>query len=99
MLGVLFAEGAILRHSKSVGVVALILITIVISVLAFRTFKRDFGSDLCFHLENSVQKNYTPQKECNRILTYNINPVKQFYTVKLKKAFLNFLRSAGENFY
>ena len=39
MLGVLLAERAILRNGESVGVVTLVFITVVIAVLALRTFK------------------------------------------------------------
>ena len=57
----LFAERAVLIQSQSVGIVLLVLDTVVISVFAFRAFKRDFGScRFGCHIENSMQKNYTP---------------------------------------
>lgn len=43
MVGMLFAEGAVFGNGEPVGVVALILITIVISALAFGTFESDFS--------------------------------------------------------
>ena len=44
MDGVLLADGAVLFELKTIGIVALILEAVVISVLAFRTFKRDLHS-------------------------------------------------------
>ena len=43
MLGVLFAERAVLGHGKPVGVVTFVLVAVVISVLAFGAFERDFS--------------------------------------------------------
>ncbi len=43
MLGMLFAERTVFGNSKPVGVVTLILIAVVISALAFGTFKRYFS--------------------------------------------------------
>ena len=43
MFGVLFAEGAVLGHNEPIGVVTLILVAVVVSVLAFGTFERDFS--------------------------------------------------------
>ena len=40
----LFAEGAVLGDGKPVGVVALILVAIVVSALAFCALERDLGS-------------------------------------------------------
>jgi len=44
MLSVLFAERAIFGNREPVGVVTLILITVVVAVLAFRTLKSYLGS-------------------------------------------------------
>ena len=44
MFGVLFAERAVLGHYQSVGIVALVLVAIVVSVLALGTFKSDFNT-------------------------------------------------------
>ena len=62
MLGMLFAEGTVLGNGKSVGVVALILITVVIAVLALRTFKSYLGSYVCFlsHFGKTPYKKITP---------------------------------------
>ena len=54
MLGVLFAERAVLGHGKPVGVVTLILVAVVISVLAFGAFERDFSP--CRSEESRVGK-------------------------------------------
>ena len=79
VLGVLFAERAVFIQSKSVGIVLFILDTVVISVFAFRAFKRDFGScRLGCHIENSMQKNYTLFEVRNSILTYERGLVNLF---------------------
>ncbi len=43
MLGVLFAERAVLGNGKPVGVVTLILVAVVISAFAFGTFEGYFS--------------------------------------------------------
>lgn len=43
MLGVLLAERAIFGDGKPVGIVALILVAVVISVLTFGAFESDFS--------------------------------------------------------
>ena len=43
MLGMFFAERAVFRNGKPVGVVTLILIAVVIPVLAFGTFESYFS--------------------------------------------------------
>ena len=79
MLGVFLAERAVFVQSQSVGIVLLILNTVVISVFAFRAFKRDFGScRLGCHIENSMQKNYTLFEVRNSILTYERGLVNLF---------------------
>jgi hypothetical protein len=62
VFGVLLAERTILGKNESVGIVLLVLNRIVISMLAFGAFKRDFGScRFGCHSKNSIQKNYTPR--------------------------------------
>lgn len=62
MLGMLFAEGTVLGNGKSVGVVALILITVVIAVLANSALESYLCSDICFlsHVEKTPYKKITP---------------------------------------
>ena len=71
MLGVLFAERAILGHRKPVGVVTLVFIAVVIAVLALGTFKGYFGPYLCFHLRKTPYKKITPPFECFLSLTHS----------------------------
>ena len=62
MLRVLLAERAVLAQNKSVRIVLLVLNAVVVSMLAFRAFKRNFGScRFGCHNQNSIQKNYTPR--------------------------------------
>ena len=62
MFRVLLAERAVFVKSQSVGIVLLILNTVIISMLAFGAFKRNFGScRFGCHNQNSIQKNYTPR--------------------------------------
>ena len=44
MFGVLSAERTVLAHNESIGIVLFVLNAVVISLFAFRTFKRDFRS-------------------------------------------------------
>ena len=54
---VFFAERAILGKNESVGIVLFILDRVVVSMLAFRAFKRNFGScRFGCHNQNSIQK-------------------------------------------
>ena len=60
MFRVLLAERTILIKYKSVRIVLLVLNRVVVSMLAFRAFKRNFGScRFGCHNQNSIQKNYT----------------------------------------
>ena len=62
MFRVLLAERTILIKYKSVRIVLLVLNRVVVSMLAFRAFKRNFGScRFGCHNQNSIQKNYTPR--------------------------------------
>ena len=62
MFRVLLAERAVFVKSQSVRIVLLILNTVIVSMLAFGAFKRNFGScRFGCHNQNSIQKNYTPQ--------------------------------------
>ena len=64
MIRVLFAERAVFGKSQSVGIVLLVLNTVVISMLAFGAFKRDFVScRFGCHSKNSIQK-ITPLFGC-----------------------------------
>ena len=62
MLGMLFAERAVLGHRKPVGVVTLVLVAVVVAVLALRTFKSYLGSYVCFlsHFGKTPYKKITP---------------------------------------
>ena len=80
MLGVLFAESAILGHRKPVGVVTLVFIAVVIAVLALGTFKGYFGPDLCFHLRKTPYKKITHPFECFLSLTHKRGLVNTFLT-------------------
>jgi hypothetical protein len=54
---VFFAERAVLGKYQSVRIVLLVLQAVVISALAFRAFKRNFGScRFGCHNQNSIQK-------------------------------------------
>ena len=60
VLRVLLAERTIFTHNESVRVVLFVLNTVVVSMLAFGAFKRNFGScRFGCHNQNSIQKNYT----------------------------------------
>ena len=62
MFRVLLAERAIFAHYQSVRIVLFVLDAVIVSMLAFGTFKRNFGScRLGCHNQNSIQKNYTPR--------------------------------------
>ena len=57
VIRVLFAERAVFGKSQSVGIVLLVLNTVVISMLAFGAFKRNFvSSRFGCHSKNSIQK-------------------------------------------
>ena len=62
MLRVLFAERTVFVHNESVRIVLFVLNTVIVSMLAFSAFKRNFGScRFGCHNQNSIQKNYTPR--------------------------------------
>ena len=57
MIGVLLAERAVFGKNQSIRIVLLVLNTVVVSMLAFRAFKRDFrSSGFNCHNKNSIQK-------------------------------------------
>ena len=57
VFSVLLAERAVLAHYKSVGIVLLVLNAVIVSMLAFGAFKRNFGScRFGCHNQNSIQK-------------------------------------------
>ena len=54
------AERAVFADNDSVRVVLLVFDTVIVSVFAFGTFERNFGScRFGCHNQNSIQKNYT----------------------------------------
>ena len=79
MLGVFLAERAVFVQSQSVGIVLLILNTVVISVFAFRAFKRDFGScRFGCHIETPYKKITPSLKVRSYILAYKKRLVNSF---------------------
>lgn len=61
MNGVLFADRAILFQFQTVGIVALILETVVIAVLALGTLERNFSSRrFGSHFKKTPYKKITP---------------------------------------
>ena len=71
MLGVFLAERAVFIQSQSVGIVLFIFNTVVISVFAFRAFKRDFGScRFGCHIETPYKKITPSLKVRKYILAY-----------------------------
>lgn len=71
MLGMLFAERAILLQHQPVRIVLFIFQTVIISVLAFRALKRNLGPcRFRCHIQNSIQKNYTLSQVRIEILPY-----------------------------
>ena len=62
---VLFADGAVLLDFKTIGIVALILEAVVISVLALGAFERDLHSRrFRCHLSKTPYKKITPLFRC-----------------------------------
>ena len=57
MFGVFLAERTVFAHNESVRVVLLVLDAVIVSMLAFGAFKRNFGScRFGCHNQNSIQK-------------------------------------------
>ena len=57
MLRVLLAERTVFADNDSIMIVLLVLDTVVVSMLAFRAFKRNLSSSgLNCHNQNSIQK-------------------------------------------
>ena len=69
MFRVFFAERTVFGNRKPVGVVALILITVVIAVLALGTFERYLGSYVCLlsHLEKLRTKKLPPHASACKV--------------------------------
>ena len=62
MIGVLFAERAVLAQNKSVGIVLLVFDAVIVSMLAFGALERDFGScRFSCHNSKTPYKKITPQ--------------------------------------
>ena len=79
MFRVLFAEGAVFAHNESVRIVLFVLNTVVVSMLAFGTFKRNFGScRFGCHNQNSIQKNYTPVR-CVGLVYHTLRGLSIFF--------------------
>ena len=79
MNGVFFAERAIFADLDSVGIVLFIFNTVVISVFAFRAFKRDFGScRFGCHIETPYKKITPSLKVRSYILAYKKRLVNSF---------------------
>ena len=85
MFGVLLAERAVFAHNKSVRIVLLVLNTVVVSMLAFRAFKRDFrSSGFNCHNKNSIQK-ITPLFGCVKVVYHTFEGLSIFF-----ESFLHF---------
>ena len=68
VIRVLLAERAVFGKNQSVGIVLLVLNTVVVSMLAFRAFKRNFrSSGFNCHNKNSIQK-ITPLIGCVKLV-------------------------------
>ena len=63
MLRVLLAERAVFAHNESVRIVLLVLNTVIVSMLAFGTFKRDFGSCRFGCHSKTPYKKITPSRQ------------------------------------
>ena len=72
MLGVLFAERAVLGKSEPVRIVALIFIAVVIAMLALGAFEINLRSDLrlCCHFGKLRTKKLHPFCGCEESLTH-----------------------------
>ena len=85
MFGVLLAERAVLGKNQSVRIVLFVLNTVVVSMLAFRTFKRDFrSSGFNCHNKNSIQK-ITPLVGCVKLVYHTFKGLSIFF-----ESFFNF---------
>ena len=85
VLRVLFAERTILVHNQSIRVILLVLNAVIVSVLTFRTFKRNFGScRFGCHNQNSIQK-ITPLDRRVELVYHTFKRLSIFFA-----SFLNF---------
>ena len=79
MFGVLSATRAVLGKNQSVGIVLLVLNTVVVSMLAFRAFKRNFrSSGFNCHNKNSIQK-ITPLVGCVKLVYHTFKGLSIFF--------------------
>ena len=85
MIGVLLAERAVFGKNQSVRIVLFVFNTVVVSMLAFRTFKRDFrSSGFNCHNKNSIQK-ITPLVGCVNVVYHTFKGLSIFF-----ESFFNF---------
>ena len=86
---VLLAERTVFAHNQSIGIVLFVLNTVVVSMLAFRAFKRNFGScRFGCHNQNSIQK-ITPLFGCVKIVYHTLEGLSIFFE-RFLKTFLLF---------
>ena len=78
MFRMLFAERAVFAQNKSVGIVLLVLKAVVVSTLAFGTFKSDFGSCRFGCHNKTPYKKITPSQARILILPYFMGLVNLF---------------------
>ena len=63
VFGMLLAERAVLGKNKSVGIVLFVFDAVIVSMLAFGTFKRDFGSCRFGCHSKTPYKKITPSRQ------------------------------------
>ena len=79
MFRVLLAERTVFAHNESIRIVLLVLDTVVVSMLAFRTFKRNFrSSGFNCHNKNSIQK-ITPLVGCVKLVYHTFKGLSIFF--------------------
>ena len=79
VIRVLLAERTVFAHNKSIGIVLLVLDTVVVSMLAFRAFKRNFrSSGFNCHNKNSIQK-ITPLVGCVKLVYHTFKGLSIFF--------------------
>ncbi len=76
---VLLTERTVFVHNESVGIVLLVFNTVVVSMLAFRAFKRNFrSSGFNCHNKNSIQK-ITPLIGCVKLVYHTFEGLSIFF--------------------
>ena len=90
MFGVLSAERAVFGKNQSVRIVLLVLNTVIVTLLAFGAFERDFVSrGLNCHNKTPCKK-ITPPRCVNKV--YHIQGVLSIFFEFVLKAFLFFYK-------